>query len=91
MAKKTLVIFTILIVASLVLSACGGGGAIPDECAENPNETVCAVIEPGSTIKIGFAGPMTGDYSAFGIDISNAGLLAIEDAGEFEGFSFELF
>jgi branched-chain amino acid transport system substrate-binding protein len=33
---------------------------------------------------------MTGDYSAFGIDISNAGVVAIEDAGEFEGFNFEL-
>ena len=36
---------------------------------------------------------MAGDYSAFGIDISNAGLLAVEDANEdggFEGFDFEL-
>jgi branched-chain amino acid transport system substrate-binding protein len=90
MSKKLFYLLALLLVASLALTACGGGGKAPEECAENPDETVCAVIEPGNTIKIGFAGPMTGDYSAFGIDISNAGLLAIEDAGEFEGFSFEL-
>jgi hypothetical protein len=59
---------------------------IPEECADNPDETVCAVIEPGNTIKIGYAGPMTGDYSAFGIDISNAGLLAVQEAEPLEGF-----
>lgn len=89
MSKKYL-IFSILIAVSLVLAACGGGAAAPEQCAENPDETVCAVIEEGSAIKIGYAGPMAGDYSAFGIDISNAGLLAAADAGEFEGFTFEL-
>jgi branched-chain amino acid transport system substrate-binding protein len=90
MTKKYLVLFATFLIASLALFACGGGAQAPEACAENPNETVCAVIEEGSTIKIGFAGPMTGDYSAFGIDISNAGQVAVEDAGEFEGFSFEL-
>ena len=44
-------------------------------------------------MRCGYAGPMAGDYSAFGIDISNAGLLAVEDANEeggVEGFDFEL-
>lgn len=89
MSKRS-IIFSILIAVSLILAACGGGAKAPEQCADNPDETVCAVIEPGKTIKIGYAGPMAGDYSAFGIDISNAGLLAVEDAGEFEGFSFEL-
>lgn len=73
MPKKSLVILAILLIASLALTACGGGAQAPEECGENANETVCAVIEEGSTIKLGYAGPMTGDYSAFGIDISNAG------------------
>ena len=72
------------------MAACGGGATAPEACAENPNETVCAVSEEGKTIKIGFAGPMTGDYSAFGIDISQGGTIAVEDAGEFEGLNFEL-
>ena len=88
--SKRFTVFSFLIAVSLVLAACGGAAKPPDVCAENPDETVCAVIEEGSTIKIGYAGPMTGDYSAFGIDISNAGMLAVADAGEFEGFEFEL-
>lgn len=88
--SKRYYFLSVIIAVSLILAACGGGASAPEQCAENPDETVCAVIEPGSTIKIGYAGPMAGDYSAFGIDISNAGKLAVEDAGEFEGFSFEL-
>ena len=88
--SKRYYLFSILIAVSLILAACGGAAKAPDVCAENPDETVCAVIEEGSTIKIGYAGPMAGDYSAFGIDISNAGLLAVEDAGELDGFAFEL-
>lgn len=90
MSKKLIYLLAGLLIASLALAACGGGANAPEACADNPNESVCAVIEEGNPIKIGFAGPMTGDYSAFGIDISNAGLLAAEDAGEFEGFTFEL-
>ena len=67
-----------------------GMEGVPEECADNPDETVCAVIEPGNTIKIGYAGPMTGDYSAFGIDISNAELLAAQEAEPLNGFSFEV-
>jgi branched-chain amino acid transport system substrate-binding protein len=34
--------------------------------------------------------PMTGDNAQFGVDISDAGKIAITDAGQFNGFSFEL-
>jgi branched-chain amino acid transport system substrate-binding protein len=34
--------------------------------------------------------PMTGDNAAFGQDISQAGKIAITDAGQFQGFSFSL-
>lgn len=88
--SKRYFLFSLLVAASMILAACGGAAQPPEACAENPDESVCAVFEPGDTIKIGYAGPMTGDYSAFGIDISNAGQLAVQDAGELEGFEFDL-
>jgi branched-chain amino acid transport system substrate-binding protein len=65
-------------------------GGMPEACADNADQKACAVIPPGGSIKIGYAGPMTGDYSSFGIDISQAGLIAIQDNPDFEGFPFEL-
>ena len=59
----------------------------PEACAA---ELGCAVIPAGSTIKLGYAGPMTGDYSQFGIDMSNAMKLAVADFGDVEGFKVEL-
>jgi branched-chain amino acid transport system substrate-binding protein len=64
--------------------------AVPEACADNPDEKVCAVFAPGDTIKLGYAGPMTGDYSAFGIDISQAGTLAAEQLGDVQGWKVEL-
>ncbi len=50
----------------------------------------CAKIEPGQTVKIGMGGPMTGDNASFGIDISQGGQIAINDAGDVQGWKFEL-
>jgi branched-chain amino acid transport system substrate-binding protein len=63
-------------------------GGEPAVCAEDA--IGCAVIPEGETIKIGYAGPTAGDYAAFGTDISNAGLIAVEDAEPLEGWNFEL-
>ncbi len=60
----------------------------PDACASDAFG--CAVIDPGQTIKIGMGAPMTGDNAAFGKDISQGALIAIDDGGEFNGFKFEL-
>ncbi len=59
-----------------------------DVCAQD--EFGCAKIAPGSKIKIGMGAPMTGDNAQFGIDISQGALIALQDAGEIEGFGFEL-
>jgi branched-chain amino acid transport system substrate-binding protein len=70
----------------------GAGGEEPaasaDVCASDPFG--CAEIAPGTTIKIGMGAPMTGDNAQFGIDISQGAQVAIIDAGELEGFTFEL-
>ena len=36
--SKRYYIFSILIAVSLILAACGGGAAAPEQCAENPDE-----------------------------------------------------
>ena len=60
--------------------------AVPEICSTDAGG--CGVFAPGEEIVIGFAGPMSGDVSAFGIDASQGIDLALADAGEFEGHAF---
>jgi branched-chain amino acid transport system substrate-binding protein len=67
--------------------------AAPDEsmldvCTED--EFGCAEIPAGETIKIGMGAPLLGDYSMFGIDISQGVELALSQDDGFEGWSYEL-
>jgi branched-chain amino acid transport system substrate-binding protein len=78
------------IVAAPTESALVSVAGVPDECEDNPDFKSCAVFRPHDHIKIGFGGPMAGDNSAFGIDIANAGKLAIRDFGQFGDWAFEL-
>jgi branched-chain amino acid transport system substrate-binding protein len=64
-------------------------GEDPMEICES-DDFGCAVIAPGQTIKIGMGSPMTGGNAAFGIDAEQSGLIAVDDAGLFNGFQFEL-
>jgi branched-chain amino acid transport system substrate-binding protein len=50
----------------------------------------CAVIEPGNTIKIGMAGPITGEYAMYGADISDAMKISIDELAPLDGFEWEL-
>jgi branched-chain amino acid transport system substrate-binding protein len=68
----------------LSLSACGGSEF---EC---PDEWGCAEIGPDQTVKVGYVGPTTGDYSAFGIDITRGAALAVADNPTIQGFEVEL-
>jgi branched-chain amino acid transport system substrate-binding protein len=87
--KRLTFILSILMAASIILTACGGNtGAVPAECSAD--SAACAVISSGQTIKIGMGAPMTGDNAAFGQDISQAAKIAVSDAGKFQGFAFEL-
>jgi len=72
----------------MILSACGQSGGVPNVCSTDAGG--CAVFASGQTIKIGMGAPMTGDNAAFGQDISQAAMIAVSDAGQFKGFSFEL-
>lgn len=53
-------------------------------------ELGCATITKGQTIKVGYSGPMTGDYSQFGIDMSSAMKLAVADFGDVQGWKVEM-
>ena len=88
MKQRFAVLAAIVVVASVVLSACGGAAAQPAACTSDAFG--CAVIKPGQTIKIAMGAPMTGDNAAFGQDISQGAKIAMTDAGQFNGFSFEL-
>lgn len=84
---KRTVVFLMLVVA-LMLAACGPAvAAEPEACKADLG---CAKIAKGQNIKVGYAGPMTGDYSQFGIDMSSAMKLAVTDLGEIQGWKVEL-
>ena len=84
---KRIVVF-VMLVAALLLASCGPAAATtPDACKAAPG---CAVIAKGQTVKVGYAGPMSGDYSQFGIDMSNAMKLAVTKFGDVNGWKVEL-
>ena len=84
---KRIVLFVVL-VSALVLSACGSGAAkAPEACNADLG---CATIKKDQTVKIGYSGPTTGDYSQFGIDMSNAMKLAVADMGDVQGWKVEM-
>ena len=82
---KALRIISILVLIAMVFSLAGCKKAY--ECED---EWGCATIEKGQTIKIAYVGPMTGDYSAFGIDISRGAELAVKAHPTVKGFDIEL-
>ena len=88
MSKRIFGIVAVLMVATMVLTACGSAAAQPDVCKTDPFG--CATIKPGQNVRIGMGAPMTGDNAAFGQDISQGSKIAMTDAGKVQGFSFEL-
>lgn len=65
-----------------------GMSDIPSEC--RADSFGCARIPAGEMIRIGLAGPMTGDFSSFGIDAVQAGEIALADYGQYLSWRFEL-
>jgi len=103
--KALKVIFVLTIVAFLFTGCAAPATVAPTAAAvatEAPAATTgapavcgtdkygCAVFAPGETVKIGMGAPMTGGNASFGIDISQGAQVAIQDAGDFQGFKFEL-
>lgn len=89
--KARLLFVSVLLVMAMFLASCqpaAPAGKGEEVCASDPFG--CAELAPGTTIKIGMGAPMTGDNAQFGIDISQGAQVAVIDAGELEGFKFEL-
>lgn len=104
--KARYMVLTVLVLLSMVLASCAPAAtptpaapapaaaptattaAAADPCAADAFG--CAKIPAGQTIKIGMGAPMTGDNAQFGVDISQGAKIAVADAGELEGFKFEL-
>jgi branched-chain amino acid transport system substrate-binding protein len=79
---------TSLVVLAVVLSAAACAPKEPEyECTD---EWGCATFEEGKTVKIGYVGPTTGDYSAFGIDISRGAELATAAHPSIKGWDIEV-
>ena len=83
MKQKFSALVAVLMAVGLVLSGC----AAKYECADPWG---CAEFQKGQTIKVGYVGPTTGDYSAFGIDISRGAELAVKDQPKVKDFDIEL-
>jgi branched-chain amino acid transport system substrate-binding protein len=83
--KKLYLFIALLMVVLPILTACGG-----KEEYECTDEWGCATFEKGDKIKIGMVGPTTGDYSAFGIDISRGANLAVKAHPDIKGFEIEV-
>jgi len=81
--KKAFAVLTIVIILTMALAACGGSAKCEDEWG-------CATIEKGQTIKFGYVGPTTGDYSSFGIDMSRGAELAVVAHPTIQDFQVEL-
>jgi branched-chain amino acid transport system substrate-binding protein len=82
--RRTSLLLALLLVLVTVLAGCG---ATKFECTDGWG---CISINKGETIQIAYVGPMTGDYSAFGIDISRGATLAVKAVPEVKGFKIEL-
>ncbi len=82
--RKVQLIITALLILAILASGCASGQVKCDD------EWGCAVIGKGKTIKVAYVGPMTGDYSAFGIDMSRGAEIAVKEMPQIKGFTVEL-
>src|SRR5512140_2291258 len=90
-------LFFVFVLLAVALAACqpaatqapgSGTGGAPAVCSSD--KFGCAKIPAGQTVKIGMGAPMTGDNAQFGVDISQGAKIAVTDAGDINGWKFEL-
>lgn len=77
MSKRLSLVLALLIVASMVLAACGGGAAAY-ECTD---ELGCVKIGPGEPVHIAYWGVLSGPDGTLGEDSKRGVEVAIDDMG----------
>jgi branched-chain amino acid transport system substrate-binding protein len=82
---RTRILLAFALIATVALAAC-----CPKAKYECTDAWGCATFAPGEKIKLGYVGPMTGDYAAFGTDISRGVELAVKYHGPVQGFDVEV-
>ena len=85
MKKHFLIVLSVLLASMLMVA-----GVVAADMSRCDAEGGCAVITPGDTIKIGMAGPITGEYAMYGSDISDAMRISLDELEPLEGFDWEL-
>lgn len=86
MSKKFFAVFTALMIASMLLAACGGGAA-PYECTD---ELGCVDVAPGDPVRIASALVISGPNTDLGTDSQYGVEIAIDFKSELMGHPIEL-
>jgi len=86
MSKRLLIVFSALILATMVLSACGPK-ASTYECTDTLG---CVTVAPGDPIHLAYAMVITGPDATLGIDSRNGLEIAIAEKGPVLGHDIQL-
>lgn len=81
MSKKLYLLFSILIVATVLLTACGSGDADTGDDGMAEDEWGYITFAPGETITLAVSSALSGGYAVYGEDMVNGVEMAIADFG----------
>jgi len=90
MSKRMFAVISLLVIASVLLVACGGGAtptAVPFACTDAIG---CVDIAPTGTVHIAYALTVSGATATLGEDSKGAIEIAVDDKGELLGHKIEL-
>lgn len=90
MSKRLFSVLSLLIIASLALAACGGGGEAPAATLECTDAIGCVTVAPGEPIHLAYMLTVSGATATLGDDSLGAIRVALNDRPEVLGHTVEL-
>ncbi|MBM3182013.1 MAG: branched-chain amino acid ABC transporter substrate-binding protein [Chloroflexi bacterium] len=81
MNKRLFALLSVLVLASMVLAACGGAPAAPAAAYECTDPLGCVKVAPGEPVHIAYWGVLSGPDSSLGEDSKRGVEIAIDDKG----------